>query len=86
MKTLTIRLPDLLAQQLEAESLARRITKSDIVRERLARPGAPPLKGSGLEAILKAAWSAKVPADPRRFRSPKKTMLARMIRGKKLHR
>lgn len=35
MKTLTVRLPDLLAAEIEAESHARRISKSDIVRERL---------------------------------------------------
>ena len=36
MKTLTVRLPDELAAQIEAESQARKISKSDIVRERLA--------------------------------------------------
>lgn len=40
MKTLTIRLPDALARRIEQESLARRMSKSDIVRERLA--AAPP--------------------------------------------
>jgi hypothetical protein len=35
VKTLTIRLPDVLLKQLEEESLARRVSKSDIVRERL---------------------------------------------------
>lgn len=36
MKTLTIRLPDVLAKRIEEESLARRVSKSDVVRERLA--------------------------------------------------
>jgi hypothetical protein len=36
MKTLTIRLPDALARRIEQESLTRRVSKSDIVRERLA--------------------------------------------------
>ena len=36
MKTLTIRLPDVLARRIEQESLTRRVSKSDIVRERLA--------------------------------------------------
>lgn len=36
MKTLTIRLPDVLVKQIEQESQARRVSKSDIVRERLA--------------------------------------------------
>ena len=35
MKTLSIRLTDELAAQLEAESHARKMSKSDIVRERL---------------------------------------------------
>jgi Arc/MetJ-type ribon-helix-helix transcriptional regulator len=37
MKTLTVRLPDALAAQIEAESRERRISKSDVVRERLNR-------------------------------------------------
>ena len=49
MKTLTVRLPEPLAAAIEAEARARRISKSDVVRERLERavtaarePGAPP--------------------------------------------
>ncbi|HEX4926955.1 MAG TPA: CopG family transcriptional regulator [Burkholderiales bacterium] len=47
MKTLTVRLPERLAAALEAESRRRRISKSDLVRERLEtahaarEPGAP---------------------------------------------
>ena len=46
MKTLTVRLPDALAAAIEAESRLRKLSKSDIVRERLQRsaaeePGAP---------------------------------------------
>jgi hypothetical protein len=36
MKTLTIRLPAVLARRIEQEAIARRVSKSDIVRERLA--------------------------------------------------
>ena len=36
MKTLTVRLPDALVAQIEAESRRRRLSKSDVVRERLA--------------------------------------------------
>ena len=39
MKTLTVRLPEPLVSEIEAESRARRISKSDVVRERL-RPSA----------------------------------------------
>jgi hypothetical protein len=37
MKTLTVRLPDALAAQIEAESRERGISKSDVARERLNR-------------------------------------------------
>ena len=37
METLTVRLPEALAQDIEAESKARKISKSDVVRERLQR-------------------------------------------------
>jgi Arc/MetJ-type ribon-helix-helix transcriptional regulator len=37
MKTLTVRLPESLAADIEKESRARRVSKSDIVRERLQR-------------------------------------------------
>jgi len=39
MKTLTVRLPDALVAQIEAESRRRRLSKSDVVRERLAEAG-----------------------------------------------
>jgi len=35
MKTLTVRLPDPLVAEIEAESRARQVPKSDVVRERL---------------------------------------------------
>jgi hypothetical protein len=41
MKTLTVRLPEPLVSEIEAESRARKISKSDVVRERL-RPSAKP--------------------------------------------
>ncbi len=49
MKTLTVRLPEPLAAAIDTEARARRISKSDVVRERLERaanaarePGAAP--------------------------------------------
>jgi Arc/MetJ-type ribon-helix-helix transcriptional regulator len=39
MKTLTVRLPDPLAADIEAESRGRKISKSDVVRERLRLAG-----------------------------------------------
>ena len=38
MKMLTVRLPDALVAELEAEARRRTISKSDVVRERLTRP------------------------------------------------
>ena len=86
MKRLTIRLPEVLAKRVKQESLARRVSKSDVVRERLDQPGLPPVSEGSLRDILEAAWSAEVPTRPRRFRSPKKQKLAQIIRAKKLHR
>jgi Arc/MetJ-type ribon-helix-helix transcriptional regulator len=39
MKTLTVRLPEALVSQIEAESRRRKMSKSDVVRERLAGAG-----------------------------------------------
>jgi Arc/MetJ-type ribon-helix-helix transcriptional regulator len=38
MKLLTVRLPDGLVAEIEAEARRRTISKSDVVRERLTRP------------------------------------------------
>jgi hypothetical protein len=40
MKTLTVRLPEPLVNEIEAESRARGVSKSDVVRERLGRRAA----------------------------------------------
>jgi Arc/MetJ-type ribon-helix-helix transcriptional regulator len=37
MRTLTVRLPEALVAQIEAESRRRKLSKSDVVRERLTR-------------------------------------------------
>jgi len=39
MKTLTVRLPEPLVADIEAESRGRRISKSDVIRERLQLAG-----------------------------------------------
>ena len=39
MKTITVRLPEPLAAEIEAESRGRKCSKSDVVRERLQRNG-----------------------------------------------
>lgn len=36
MKTLSVRLPEVLASEIEAESRGRKLSKSDVIRERLS--------------------------------------------------
>ena len=62
MKTITIRLPETLVADIEAESRKRNVSKSDVVRQRLqsARKGRP----AGLEAIADLIGSVKgLPSD-----------------------
>lgn len=64
MKTLTVRLPEALVNQIEAESRARRLSKSDVVRERLSARSAGPLKRPNpLEGIQDLIGSVDTPAD-----------------------
>jgi hypothetical protein len=63
MKTINVRLPELLVAEIEAESRDRRISKSDVVRERLQRAaphGVPP----HMEQIADLVGSVEgLPAD-----------------------
>jgi Arc/MetJ-type ribon-helix-helix transcriptional regulator len=65
MRTLTVRLPEPLVAAIEAESRERRVSKSDIVRERLQ--AAPASRGQGpapLDAIADLIGSVDgLPAD-----------------------
>ena len=52
MKILTVRLPESLVAEIEAESRERNMSKSDVVRERLSRPtDANRQRPAALEAI-----------------------------------
>jgi Arc/MetJ-type ribon-helix-helix transcriptional regulator len=52
MKTLTVRLPEALVAQIEAESRERRISKSDVVRDCLRRAvKGPRRRAASLESI-----------------------------------
>jgi len=51
MKTLTVRLPEALVAEIEAESRARKLSKSDIVRERLSAANGSQRTAPTLEAI-----------------------------------
>ena len=65
MKTLTVRLPEALVAQIEAESRERRLSKSDVVRERLSQAAADQRKRpASLEAIADLIGAAKgLPSD-----------------------
>ena len=89
MKSLTIRLPDSLVREIERESQLRRVSKSDVVRERLHQPQRTAAAGGNMSDlighILEESWKAKVPARPPRFRSPQKQRLAEIVRAQHLH-
>jgi len=51
MKTLTVRLPEPLVADIEAESRGRKISKSDVVRERLERAPRRRRRSASLDAI-----------------------------------
>lgn len=65
MKTLTIRLPDPVAAEIEAESRTRKISKSDVVRERLRVVRGPAQRAKApLHAIADLVGSVDgLPAD-----------------------
>jgi Arc/MetJ-type ribon-helix-helix transcriptional regulator len=82
MKTLTVRLPETLVAQIEAESRERKLSKSDVVRERLIltagarRPHAP-----ALDAIADLVGSVDgLPGD---LSTRKKTYLKATSYGRK---
>jgi Arc/MetJ-type ribon-helix-helix transcriptional regulator len=65
MKTITVRLPEPLVAEIEAESRGRKCSKSDVVRERLQRAGRPrPRRSTPLGAIADLIGSvAGLPVD-----------------------
>jgi len=65
MKTLTVRLPEPLVAEIEAESRGRSVSKSDIVRERLQAASESRAQGpAALDAIADLIGSVDaLPAD-----------------------
>jgi len=64
MKTLTVRLPDTLVADIEAESRARKVTKSDVVRERLSGSPTADQRPPSFQAIAHLVGSVKgLPTD-----------------------
>ncbi len=85
MKSFTVRLPEALVADIEAESRVRKVSKSDVIRERLEegpQRGAP--KVSSWEAIADVVGSVGgLPADLSRR---KKAYLDETGYGQKRHR
>jgi Arc/MetJ-type ribon-helix-helix transcriptional regulator len=51
MKSLTVRLPEALVAEIEAEAHKRRRSKSDVVRERLSLAARPPARRALVDTI-----------------------------------
>jgi Arc/MetJ-type ribon-helix-helix transcriptional regulator len=85
MKTLTVRLPEALVAQIEAESRGRKLSKSDVVRERLSRvTGSRPRRPALLEAITDLVGS--VDGLPANLSARRKAHLKSTGYGQKRHR
>ena len=71
MKTLTVRLPETLVAEIEAESRERQVSKSDVVRERLRHGnGSMRERPAPLDTIADLIGSVDgLPSDLRRERS-----------------
>jgi hypothetical protein len=74
MKTVTVRLPEALVADIDAESRARKLSKSDVVRERLER-ASPTLKEPGAPAYAIADLVGTVDGLPADLSARKKHYL-----------
>ncbi len=83
MKSLTVRLPDQLVAEIEAESRERDCAKSDVVRERLQR-GAVPTSSSPGRLNLIADLIGSVDGLPADMSGRRKRYLKTTGYGKKL--
>jgi len=82
MKSLTVRLPDQLVREIEAESRERNCAKSDVVRERLQR-GAGPTSSSSARLNLIADLIGSVDGLPADMSGRRKKYLKTIGYGKK---
>ena len=85
VKTLTIRLPDSLLTEIEQESQARRISKSDVARDWLRQRRIPAAKGGSMRDLI-GDLMGSVKGLPSDLSSNKQKHLPGLIRAKKLHR
>ena len=85
MKRLTVRLPEALVADIEAESRGRKLSKSDIVRERLsAAPGRTRRRPASIHAIADLIGS--VDGLPPDLSARRKSYLKRTGYGQKRNR
>lgn len=82
MRSMTVRLPDRLVMEIEAESRERKCAKSDVVRERLQR-GAGPARDSSARLNLVADLIGSVDGLPADLSKKKKSYLKTTSYGKK---
>jgi len=85
VKVLTVRLPESLAAEIEAESRTRRVSKSDVVRERLERAAARAAE-PGAPAYAIADLVGSVDGLPADLSARKKHHLRATGYGRKSHR
>jgi hypothetical protein len=85
MRSLTVRLPDQLVTEIEAESRERNCAKSEVVRERLQR-GAEPTSNSSAGLSLIADLIGSVDGLPPDMSGRRKRYLKTRGYGKKLAR
>ncbi len=81
MKTLVVRLPEALIAEIEAEARERKMSKSDVIRERLSRPSKPRQPPASFAAISDLIGS--VPGLPSDLSARKKEYLKAMGYGRK---
>lgn len=82
VKSLTVRLPDQLVREIEAESRERNCAKSDVVRERLQR-GAEPTSNSSARLNLIADLIGSVDGLPADMSGRRKSYLKTTGYGRK---
>jgi Arc/MetJ-type ribon-helix-helix transcriptional regulator len=84
MKNLTVRLPEALVADIEAESRVRKVSKSDVIRERLEEGARPRGQDASWQAVADLVGSVSgLPADLSRR---KKAYLEETGYGQKRHR
>jgi Arc/MetJ-type ribon-helix-helix transcriptional regulator len=82
MKSLTVRLPEALVAEIEAESRVRKLSKSDVVRERLKRQDGTRARGRASLGVV-ADLIGSVNGLPVKLSSRRKAYLRKMRYGSK---